>query len=299
MDLLSIEQLGKKQIQFLLSESAKMEKLLKKAGHLPLKGKLIANMFFEPSTRTNLSFQAACKRLGAQSLEFCLSTSSCKKGESFEDSIKMLDSYADAIIIRHPNEGSASLAAKIASHPVINAGDGAQSHPTQALIDLYTIKKLKGKIKGLNITLLGDLKHARAMRSLFIALAMFNAKLTLVSPPGLEMEKSLVKKARAKFKAKIIETQEADLCSCDILYTGRIQKERFSDSGQARLAQKKFHLSASQLKSAPKRMAVMHPLPRVDEIPKEFDSDPRAKYFMQAKNGVAVRMAILVHCLKK
>src|SRR3989344_8638045 len=191
-DLISIRDLQKKDIESYLSEAARMEKLIGKPGSELLKGKVIANMFFEPSTRTNMSFQAATKRLGAKIMTFYPSTSSVAKGETLSDTVRMIDGYADAIVLRHPMEGSARFAADLAKHPVINAGDGGNQHPTQTLIDLYTIKKLKGKISGLSVSLLGDLKHARAMRSLLYGLSMFGAKITLVAPEALRMDQDIL-----------------------------------------------------------------------------------------------------------
>jgi len=205
-DLISIRDLTKKEMEQLLLDAAKMERALKKGAPPLLKGKIVANLFFEHSTRTNLSFQAAAQRLGAGTLVFSSQASSVVKGESFADTIRMVDCYADCIVVRHPDAGSAFLAAEVASKPVINAGDGGNEHPTQTLIDLYTIRKLKGKIAGLRICLAGDLKHARAMRSLLYGLGMFGAKVTLIAPPGLEMDRSIVEEASEKYKMNVIET---------------------------------------------------------------------------------------------
>ena len=295
-DLVSIRDLDRKEIESFLSEAAAMEKLIGKPQKV-LAGKLIASMFFEPSTRTNMSFQAAAKRLGAKILTFHANASSAAKGESLSDTIRMMDGYADALVIRHPTEGAARLAADMATHPVINAGDGGNQHPTQTLIDLYTIKKLKGKIKGLNVTLLGDLKHARSMRSLLYGLAMFGANVTLVSPPSLRMDGDILSEVKEKFGAKPLQVSTANLKGCDVLYVCRIQKERFSDPYEAEKMQKEFRVDAEMLKGAGKNLAILHPLPKVDEIPPEVDDDPRAKYFEQAKNGVPVRMAVLKKCI--
>jgi aspartate carbamoyltransferase catalytic subunit len=220
------------------------------------------------------------------------------KGESLSDTIRMIDGYADALVIRHPMEGSARFAADIACHPVINAGDGGNQHPTQTLIDLYTIRKLKGKIGGLKVTLLGDLKHARAMRSLLYGLSMFGADVTLASPPELRMDEETIAEVREKFGAKPAQTQQISLSGCDVLYICRVQKERFSDQYEAERMQKEFRVGLPLLSSAKKGMVVLHPLPKVDEIPPEVDATPFAKYFDQAKNGVPVRMAVLYKCIK-
>ena len=297
-DLLSIYDLGKREADAYLSEASKMEALLKKGKPIrTLAGKITANLFFEASTRTNFSFQAAAARLGATPLVFYSDKSSAQKGETFADTIHMMDGYADALIIRHPQPGMPSLAAEIAKHPVINAGDGGNQHPTQALIDLYTIKKLKGKVEGLNITLMGDLKHARAMRSLLHALAMYGANVTLCSPALLAMGPDVVSRAKKEFGAVIKETAKPSFSGCDILYICRVQRERFADQDEAlRLAQE-FRLGMGALRAAPKSMAVLHPLPKLDELPPEFDRDARAQYFEQARNGVPVRMAILKRCI--
>jgi aspartate carbamoyltransferase catalytic subunit len=297
-DLVSIRDLEKKEIESYLNEAAKMERLLNKPRSELLKGKVVASMFFEPSTRTNMSFQAAAKRLGAKIMTFYPSTSSTAKGETLGDTIRMIDGYVDAIVLRHPSEGAARFAADLAEHPVINAGDGGNQHPTQTLLDLYTIKKLKGKISGLNVALLGDLKHARTMRSLLYGLAMFGAKVTLISPPALRMDEDVLAEVKEKFGATPKQTSEISLAGFDVLYVCRIQKERFSDPMEAERMQKDFRVGLEALKPASKNLAILHPLPKVDEIPPEVDADPRAKYYEQAKNGVPVRMAVLYKAIK-
>jgi aspartate carbamoyltransferase catalytic subunit len=292
-DLISIRDLEKKDVEAVLSEAAKMEKMpTKKAGGL-LRGKLVSTMFFEPSTRTNMSFQAAAKRLGAKLMTFYPSISSTAKGETLGDTIRMIDGYVDAIVLRHPYEGAARFAADLAEHPVINAGDGGNQHPTQTLLDLYTIKKLKGKIGGLKVSLLGDLKHARAMRSLLFGLGMFGAEVTLISPDELRMDEDIIRETKEKFGISVSQTSGMNLKGCEVLYVCRIQKERFQDQYEGEKMQREFRVDLSVLKSAGADLAILHPLPKVDEIPPEVDSDPRAKYFEQAKNGVPVRMAVL------
>jgi len=296
-DLLSVYDFDKREADAYLSEASKMEALLKRAKPIRLlAGKITANLFFEASTRTNFSFQSAAARLGATPLAFYSDKSSAQKGETFSDTIQMMDGYADALIIRHPQPGMPQLAAEIAKHPVINAGDGGNQHPTQALIDIYTIKKLKGKVAGLNVTLMGDLKHARAMRSLLHLLAMYGANVSLCSPALLAMGPDVISRAKKEFGANIKEASKPSFAGCDILYICRVQRERFADPDEALRMSAEFRLSMSALRAAPKEMAVLHPLPKIDELPKEFDSDARAKYFEQAKNGVPVRMAILKRC---
>jgi len=296
-DLLSVYDFDKREADACLSEASKMEALLKKGKPIRLlAGKIIANLFFEASTRTNFSFQSAAARLGATPIVFYSDKSSVQKGETYADTINIMDGYADCLVIRHPQPGMPQLAAEIAEHPVINAGDGGNQHPTQALIDVYTIKKLKGKIAGLNVTLMGDLKHARAMRSLLHLLAMYGANISLRSPALLAMGPEVVSRAKKEFGANIKETSKPSFAGCDILYICRVQRERFADPDEALRMSQEFRLSMGALRAAPKSMAVLHPLPRIDELPKEFDSDARAKYFEQAKNGVPVRMAILKRC---
>ncbi|HIH19049.1 TPA: aspartate carbamoyltransferase [Candidatus Micrarchaeota archaeon] len=292
-DLVSIRDLGKKDVEAVLSEAARMEKMPpKKSGEL-LRGKLVSTMFFEPSTRTNMSFQAAAKRLGAKLMTFYPSVSSTAKGETLGDTIRMIDGYVDAIVLRHPYEGAARYAADLAEHPVINAGDGGNQHPTQTLLDLYTIKKLKGKISGLRVSLMGDLKHARTMRSLLYGLGMFGADVNLVSPSALRMDEEVIRETKGMFGINVSQTSDINLKGVDVLYVCRIQKERFQDKYEGEKMQKEFRVDLEALRGAPEDLAILHPLPKVEEIPPEVDSDPRAKYFEQAKNGVPVRMAVL------
>lgn len=295
-DLLSIRDLSRKDVEGLLNESARMERLLGRPQKL-LAGKIVAHLFFEPSTRTNLSFQAATLRLGGSVLPFYPQLSSAAKGESFADTIRMVDGYADALVIRHPEEGSAQEAAAIASHPVINAGDGANQHPTQTLIDLYTMQKLKGKISNLRVALVGDLKHARTMRSLLYGLALFGVSPQLVSPASLRMDRGFLREIRKKFGIRPEERGKPDLKNCDVLYVCRVQQERFASRAEAESAQRAFRITPQMLSDAPRGMAILHPLPKLSEILPKVDSDPRAKYFSQAKNGVPVRMAVLKKCV--
>ncbi len=290
MDIISIKDLKKEQIEDILISAEKMEKNIGQEMH---SAKVGATLFFEPSTRTKMSFQTAISRLGMKYIDFFGEWSSLKKGESFTDTIKNIDGYADLIVIRHAKEGSARLAAEVANSPVINGGDGGNQHPTQSLLDLYTIKKLKGKFKGLNVNLVGDLKHARTMQSLVYVLSMFGAKIKLTAPYGLEMSKDLIEEVKEKFDAKIEEDSVMDVEGIDILYACRIQKERFADPYEAMSVQKKFAIKMENLKGAKDDLAIMHPLPKVGEVDLEIDHTPYAKYFEQSKNGVPTRMAII------
>ncbi len=298
-NLISMRDLTKEDVEAYFKKIAKMEAEVRKGRTNLLEDKIIATLFFEPSTRTKLSFQTAAKRLGAQIVNFNRETSSLKKGESLLDTIRIVDGYVDAIVIRHDIEGAARFASEIATHPIINAGDGANQHPSQTLIDLYSIKKFRGKVSGINVTLLGDLKHARAMHSLLYGLAMFNKEITLCAPEGLGMDEASIIEVEKKFGVKIRQTEKLETAGCDVLYVCRIQKERFSDQYEAARVQKEFMLTTDSLKGAKEDMIILHPLPKIDEIAKEVDADKRAKYFEQARLGVPVRMAILADLFGK
>ena len=293
MNIISIRDLEKKEIEKILDSAVSMA-----SGKTGKKRKgIIATLFFEPSTRTRLSFQAAALRLGMNYIDFSPENSSQKKGETFIDTVKVISGYADALIIRHPKEGAARLAADAVEKPVINGGDGSNQHPTQTLIDLFTIKKTRGKIAGLNVSLLGDLKHARTMQSLVYALAMFGAKITLISPKGLELDTSLVREAEEKFKAKIKTKSEMEFGDADVLYVCRIQEERFADPYEAKRIKEQFMLKSDHLKNTKKDLVILSPLPKINEISPDIDTSKKAKYFEQAHYGVPVRMAIIDYVL--
>ena len=296
MDLISIRDIDLKDIEAILDSAEKISKGEKK---VDLGGKIIATMFFEPSTRTKLSFQSAALRCGMKVIDFAPESSSLKKGESFVDTIKTVSGYADALAIRHPKEGSVRLAATVTDKPVINGGDGGNQHPTQTLIDLFSIKKAKGRIKGLNITLLGDLKHARTMRSLVYALAMFGVNITLVSPKGLEMEPGYLNEVKKKFGLNVKIMNEPDYADADVLYACRIQAERFADPYDAQRIQEQFRIKKSDLKDAKEDLVILHPLPKINEIELSIDEMPQAKYFEQAHNGIPLRMAVLEYVLSR
>ncbi len=290
-DAISMKEISKDQIEEILSIAQKMDAALH-SGKTPdaLKNKVIAVLVLEPSTRTYLSFDTAAKKLGANTISINNpNASSIQKGETLHDTIKLVDSCADAIVLRDPVEGSARLAAETATHPVINAGDGANQHPTQALLDLYTIRKEKGKIDGLKVLLLGDLKNGRTVHSLAQALSNYDVQLQLHSPPQLRMPKGILSDIEGKIKAT--ELSEMDLSQADVVYATRIQKERFADPEEYK--KYAYVINAEKMKEMKKDAILMHPLPRVDEISTDVDSDPRAKYYAQEANGVPVRMALL------
>ncbi len=292
MDIISMRELDKKTIESIFERAGKIEK-----GDYKEREGIVATAFFEASTRTKLSFQSAAERLGMKVVDFNPETSSLAKGESFSDTVRMLDNYADAIVVRHPKDGSARLAAKLAKHPVINGGDGANEHPTQALIDLYTIRKEKARIAGLNVVLFGDLKHARAMHSLLYGLAMFGANITLIAPKGMEPGREIIEEIRGRFKARVSERGEPDFTDADVIYVTRVQEERFADKYEAKKVKERFRLELHDLADAKKDAIVLHPLPKIDEIGADVDRSRHAKYFEQAANAVPVRMAIIEYCL--
>ena len=254
---------------------------------MPLTGKSIINLFYEPSTRTSSSFYAAMTRLGGSVIPINeVNYSSVTKGETLEDTIRTLECYADALVLRHYEEDATERAVSVASVPIINAGNGAGEHPTQALLDLYTISKERGQIDGLNITLMGDLKHGRTVHSLVKLLRMYDVQLNFVSPQELSLPSSYLKSEDSQYidLSPIIE-------KTDILYVTRVQRERLADTMVIDFS---YAITREDMARAKENLVLMHPLPRVGEIPAELDSDPRAAYFRQMKYGLYVRMGILV-----
>jgi aspartate carbamoyltransferase catalytic subunit len=260
-----------------------------------LENHVVATLFFEPSTRTRLSFESAVSRLGGKIIGFTDSaSSSVKKGESLKDTIKTVCNYSDLIVMRHPREGSARYAAEVASVPIINAGDGANQHPTQCLLDLYSIRQTQGQLDNLNIAFVGDLKYGRTVHSLVIAMCNFNTTFHLVSPVELKLPSSV----KIHIKEKQLDYhQYTDLNEVipkvDIVYMTRIQRERFSDPIEYEKVKNSYILSKSSLEKARQNLKVLHPLPRVNEISEDVDDTPQAYYFEQALNGVYVRQALL------
>jgi aspartate carbamoyltransferase catalytic subunit len=296
LDIVSIRDLTREQIEFVLDLSEKMipyargEKFTKM-----LDGRILANLFFEPSTRTRMSFETAMARLGGRTLEMSHpSMMSIAKGETLADTIRMVESYSDAIVLRHPHEGAARLAAKFSRSPVINAGDGAGQHPTQTLLDLFTIRRDKKQIEGIKVALVGDLKYGRTAHSLAEALTMFGAEVTFVAPASLQMPRETVKQVeKLGGKPKLTSKLEEVIKDIDVLYVTRIQRERFPDPNEYLKVAGSYRIDNNLLREAKQNLTVMHPLPRVDEIAPEVDYTQHAKYFEQAFNGVPVRMALL------
>jgi aspartate carbamoyltransferase catalytic subunit len=292
-DIVSIKDFSRKEINYLLNRSHAMEPIAQKGSDI-LKGKILATLFFEPSTRTRLSFEAAMLKLGGSTIGFAeAEIASVRKGENLADTVRTVENYADIIALRHPLEGAAKLAAEFSNVPILNAGSGAEEHPTQAFMDLYTIQKEKGKIDGLKIALVGDLRYGRTVHSLAYALSLYNIELYLISPESLRMRREVIR--AIKDKISIVEdiNLEKIIPQIDVLYVTRIQKERFPDPAEYAKVKGIYRIDLNTLKSAKKDMIILHPLPRVDEIASEVDSKPQARYFQQVWNGIVVRMALL------
>ena len=290
-NIISIKDFSRADLIYFLKVATKFENYRKPI----LDGSVLATLFFEPSTRTRLSFEAAMTQLGGRYIGFAdPNVSSAKKGETLHDSIKVIGGYCDVIVIRHPEAGSAQEAAEATPIPVINGGDGPNQHPTQTLLDLYTIKKEKGRITGLNIGFIGDLKYGRTVHSLADALAKFNCKMTFISPKSLKMPKKQLDEL-SSLGISFVETADLDKVSkkIDVLYATRIQKERFPSEKEYIKVKNSYVLDKSILKKTKKDIRIMHPLPRVNEIHTNLDQYRQAVYFKQAHNGVTVRKALL------
>ena len=299
-DIISIKDFEREDIEYILDEASKLEDVAKsKEISEELKGKLLGLMFFEPSTRTKISFETAMKRLGGECIGFENSgSSSVSKGESIADTAKMFEGYSDALVIRHELEGVSKFISDIVDVPVINAGDGAGQHPTQTLLDLYTIKKEIGDIDNLKIALIGDLKFGRTVHSLSNALGLFNnVKIYLVSPPELKMPQEVLHDInKTNITWQEVDSIEKIIDDVDVLYVTRIQKERFGDINDYLKIKGAYIVNKKMLEG--KDLIVMHPLPRIDEIATDVDNTKYNKYFTQAANAVPVRMAILKTLIK-
>lgn len=296
-DIVSMQDLSLPHIKLILDLAARLKK--QRAVHL-LNDKIIAHCFFEPSTRTRLSFEAATLRLGGKVIGFSSDEAlSTRKGETLQDTIRVISDYADLMVIRHPKEGSARLAADVSSKPVINAGDGANQHPTQALLDLFTIQECQQRLDGLAIALVGDLKYGRTIHSFAQACMLFDIRLFLVAPDSLALPESIcdtLKKVGIRFSFH--HSIEEVIPKVDILYMTRIQQERFNESEYQHI-RKQYILTPGMLSSARKNLKILHPLPRVNEIEVEIDSTPYAHYFVQAANGIYLRQALLALLLNE
>ncbi|MBL7055720.1 aspartate carbamoyltransferase [Candidatus Woesearchaeota archaeon] len=296
-NIVSINDFSKQDLFNILKIAKRMEKPHPNL----LKGKTLATLFFEPSTRTRLSFIYAMESLGGKVLGFDdASTSSAEKGESLWDTAKIVEKYCDVMVIRHPTEGSARLAAEASSKPVINAGDGANQHPTQTLLDLYTIQKTKKTLNNLSVGLLGDLKYGRTVHSLVKALSHFNTTFYFIAPPALQMPQTYLDELKKKGIKFYTESNLQKVSkNLDVLYVTRIQKERFPDPVEYQKYKGYYKLDTNLLKHIKKNMKILHPLPRVDEMDRSLDNTSHAVYFEQAANGIPVRKALLALVLGK
>lgn len=295
--VLEVRQFDRPWLEMFFQRVVDMREIAASGGSRRLAGRIMATLFFEPSTRTRLSFESAMTRLGGSVLssEDAGTTSSITKGETIEDMARIVAPYADLLVIRHPKSGAVARAAAVVDVPVINAGDGSHEHPTQALLDLYTIQQELGGIDGLRIALVGDLKYGRAVRSLALLLTQAReTELIFVSPPSTRMGDDVTAELD---QAGVYYTEETDLRrvlpAVDVVYQTRVQRERFPSDGDYRAARGQYVIDAAAMKLFAPHGILLHPLPRVDEIAPEVDEDPRAAYFRQAKNGVYARMALL------
>ncbi len=294
--VVSIDEFTPEEIRPILETAKEMKPIAQgKKSSRALEGKVLATLFFEPSTRTRLSFEVAMKRLEGRVIGFARAgTSSVKKGETLADTIRVAAGYADIIVLRHPREGAAQLAAEFSDKPVINAGDGAGHHPTQTMLDLFTILEEKGSIGGNHIGIAGDLKYGRTVHSLTRALSMYDTELTFISPPSLRLPQELIN----RLKEKGIDYHEVEgigevIDDLDVLYVTRIQRERFPSDQDYQKVAKSYNVNSEMLDEVRPDLKIMHPLPRVDEISSSVDGTEHATYFRQAANGVPIRMALL------
>ncbi len=300
--IVSVKQFDRDDLTYIFEVAHEMREMVMRVGSFDLlKGKILANLFYEPSTRTSSSFTAAMERLGGSVIPINeVRYSSVSKGESLPDTVRTLESYADVVVLRHPQKGAAALAAQYARKPVINAGDGAGEHPTQALLDLFTIREELGQVDGLTVTMLGDLKYGRTVHSLARLLSLYDVRLNYVSPEILRMPPEIIAELEAKgIPQAEYTTLEPVLAETDVLYVTRVQKERFEDPAQYEAVKGSYVITPETMAQAKERMILMHPFPRVGEISMEVDADPRAAYFRQMEYGLYVRMALLALVLGK
>jgi len=295
-DILNTVQFSLQELNLIMNTAANFERRVKNGEVIrDMEGKVVASLFFEPSTRTRLSFETAINRLGSRVVSMAnAASSSVAKGESLADTIRTIDGYVDVIVMRHPMKGAAQLAADNASHPVINGGDGTGQHPTQALLDLYTIRKERGVLGGQTITFLGDLKNGRTVHSLGYFMALCKNKMIFVSPESLKMPAEITNDLRNR-GAEIEETEDVEkaLSVSDMVYVTRVQRERFEKPEEYEKVKGIYVINKAMIKKAKKGITILHPLPRVDEIATDVDDYEGAAYFRQAHNGLYVRMALL------
>ena len=298
--LITMDDLSNDEILAILDDARRLLPVARGEVYLPLlQGKILGNLFFEPSTRTRMSFETAMKRLGGDVVNLGdVKTSSVVKGETLFDTIQMVDGYTDIIAMRHPRQGAAQYAQDAASVPILNGGDGAGHHPTQTMLDLFTIQQAHGRLDGLKVVLAGDLRYGRTVHSLSHALTRFGCELVFASPSLLKMPSEIVADLKAH-GGNVTETEDllGSLADADVVYMTRIQKERFADEDEYAKVAGAYKLHATNLEGAKEGMIIMHPLPRVDEIHPSVDDTRHARYFEQAFNGVVARMALLCKLL--
>jgi aspartate carbamoyltransferase catalytic subunit len=292
-DIISIKDFSKEEINHVFKTARTMEPLVAKGSDM-LRGKILATLFFEASTRTRLSFESSMQRLGGSTIGFAeAEIASVRKGENLADTVRTVENYADVIAMRHPLEGAARLAAEFSNVPIVNGGSGGEEHPTQALLDMYTMLKEKGRIEGLKIALVGDLRYGRTVHSLAYGLSLFDIELYLVSPETLRMRREVLQTIKGRISVTEKTSLEKIVPIVDVLYMTRIQKERFPDPAEYAKVKGSYRIDLETLSDAKKNLIIMHPLPRVDEIAPEVDNTQFARYFQQVRNGIVVRMALL------
>jgi aspartate carbamoyltransferase catalytic subunit len=301
-DIVSVKQFSRDDLTYIFGVADEMRSIVRRVGATDLlKGYILANLFYEPSTRTSSSFQAAMQRLGGSVIPIHgVQYSSVSKGESLPDTIRTLECYADVIVLRHPEMGASEVAARYASKPIISAGDGIGEHPTQGLLDIYTILSELGTLDGLHVAMVGDLRNGRTVHSLARLLRLYDVRLTFVAPQILRLPDEIKQEmTEAGRNLSETDTLEDVIATADVLYVTRVQKERFADLRQYEAVKDYYEITPKLMARAKERMALMHPLPRVSEIHYDVDDDPRAAYFRQMSNGMYVRMALLAAVLGK
>jgi len=301
-DIISVRQFSRDNLSYIFGVADEMRAIVKRVGSSDLlKGHVLACVFYEPSTRTSSSFVAAMSRLGGSVIPINeVRYSSVTKGESLPDTIRTLESYADVIVLRHPDVGASEVAAEYARKPIINAGDGVGEHPTQALLDLYTIRAELGRIDGLHVAMVGDLRYGRTVHSLARLLCLYDVKMTFISPEILRLPLDVMNEVKDQGK-EVRETYDVHeaIADLDVLYVTRVQRERFADQAQYEAVKDYYVITPELMERAKQNTIIMHPLPRVSEISYALDDDPRAAYFRQMENGMYIRMALLAAVLGK
>lgn len=300
-DIVSIKDFTRSELEFIFDTTDNISNLKPRERGELATSRTLGYVFYEPSTRTRMSFEAAMASIGGSSIGISdLRSSSIEKGESLQDTVRVMDLYSDIIILRHQLDGSSKFAAEISDHPIINGGSGSEEHPTQAMLDLYTIAKEKKKIDGLKICILGDLKYGRTIYSLLYGLSNYDVEVILVSPPTLQIRQESIYGLKNKMKiVELVEINEKVLKNSDILYVTRIQKERFSDPQEYEKVKGAYTIDSNILKQFKPDISIMHPLPRIDEISKDIDSKSNAIYFKQASYGKDLRSALLALILNE